>query len=996
MTTTTATLDPPPPPLLIAGSLLDDDRDAGSVVASFPRWLPSGVRIHRRLPSSLGRGGEAATRRRGSGSFPDDDVGATMDGGGDAAVPLPMAMTTATTTAPTPVEAAADGGGEPSSAGGGGQQWRCIFFLFAEMFFYRRVNLLHAKILSAYKNHLFSQALACREDEWIIEKLVVIAARRSSFVSEESLCSVPAAALVSLAIAHLAFSPMLVYGVLDRLCSVCHLGEMEGDIAMEEWKESNHRGADYLMTMPMQNFLADAFPPPELLEGEGGAVGFEKHGLSVAVGSPPPPEDGCSPLPLTPQFGSGGGGGSLADRRARGGFSNVARISVPYNQPAAAAADVSSAGAPSPYVTIPPGLSPTTLLESPVFFSNAMGQASPTTGKLHMLGGANDSNPIRFESPPIEEGSGAFSFKPLNLASSHYAAAEKTKSLPNNQHQSLPISVKTEATSIQTAQDEAAANQLMQPQFNGGKLSRAAPDNGGDGECQPAEGDAKGDSSSGAVAVVAAAAAAAAVAEDGYSWRKYGQKQVKHSEYPRSYYKCTHASCAVKKKVERSHEGHVTEIIYKGTHNHPKPAASRRPPVHPPPPPTTTTPTPTPLPPGDAQADHAPDGGGGSTPAGAGQAGAEWHNGGVVGGEGLDATSSPSVPGELCESTASMQVHDGAAAAQLGESPEGVDVTSAVSDEVDRDDKAAHVLPLAGGVGVAAAADDESDELERKRRKLDSCATMDMSTASRAVREPRVVIQTTSEVDILDDGYRWRKYGQKVVKGNPNPRSYYKCTHPGCLVRKHVERASHDLKSVITTYEGKHNHEVPAARNSGHPAGSAPPGGGGAGSSSQPHGVGVGGRRPEVPSVQESLMRLGGGCGAAPFPPHFGLHLPPPPPRDPLAPMSNFPYSLGHAPSPALRGLPPPPSPPPSASALAVAGLGGVVEGLKYPMLAPPSVHSLLRHRQGGGMEAVVVPKAEVKQEAMPPAAAAAVAGAGRSAAVYQQAMSRVSLGNQL
>lgn len=37
-------------------------------------------------------------------------------------------------------------------------------------------------------------------------------------------------------------------------------------------------------------------------------------------------------------------------------------------------------------------------------------------------------------------------------------------------------------------------------------------------------------------------------------------------------------------------------------------------------------------------------------------------------------------------------------------------------------------------------------------------------------RKPRVVIQTTSNVDILDDGYQWRKYGQKVVKGNPNPR----------------------------------------------------------------------------------------------------------------------------------------------------------------------------------------------------------------------------------
>ena len=34
-------------------------------------------------------------------------------------------------------------------------------------------------------------------------------------------------------------------------------------------------------------------------------------------------------------------------------------------------------------------------------------------------------------------------------------------------------------------------------------------------------------------------------------------------------------------------------------------------------------------------------------------------------------------------------------------------------------------------------------------------------------------------------------------------------------MRKHVERASHDLRAVITTYEGKHNHDVPAALGSG-------------------------------------------------------------------------------------------------------------------------------------------------------------------------------------
>lgn len=50
----------------------------------------------------------------------------------------------------------------------------------------------------------------------------------------------------------------------------------------------------------------------------------------------------------------------------------------------------------------------------------------------------------------------------------------------------------------------------------------------------------------------------------------------------------------------------------------------------------------------------------------------------------------------------------------------------------------------------------------------------------------------------------------------PLYRSYYKCTSPGCNVRKHVERASTDPKAVITTYEGKHNHDVPAAKTSSH------------------------------------------------------------------------------------------------------------------------------------------------------------------------------------
>lgn len=64
--------------------------------------------------------------------------------------------------------------------------------------------------------------------------------------------------------------------------------------------------------------------------------------------------------------------------------------------------------------------------------------------------------------------------------------------------------------------------------------------------------------------------------DDGYNWRKYGQKQVKGSENPRSYYKCTYPNCPTKKKVERNLEGQITEIRYKGKHNHPKPPSNRR------------------------------------------------------------------------------------------------------------------------------------------------------------------------------------------------------------------------------------------------------------------------------------------------------------------------------------------------------------------------------------------------------------------------------------
>ncbi|KAE8723902.1 putative WRKY transcription factor 24 [Hibiscus syriacus] len=79
---------------------------------------------------------------------------------------------------------------------------------------------------------------------------------------------------------------------------------------------------------------------------------------------------------------------------------------------------------------------------------------------------------------------------------------------------------------------------------------------------------------------------------------------------------------------------------------------------------------------------------------------------------------------------------------------------------------------------------------------------------NKKMRKPRYAFQTRSQVDILDDGYRWRKYGQKAVNNNKFPRSYYRCTHQGCNVKKQVQRLTTDEGIVETTYEGMHSHPI--------------------------------------------------------------------------------------------------------------------------------------------------------------------------------------------
>ncbi|PRQ26893.1 putative transcription factor WRKY family [Rosa chinensis] len=97
-----------------------------------------------------------------------------------------------------------------------------------------------------------------------------------------------------------------------------------------------------------------------------------------------------------------------------------------------------------------------------------------------------------------------------------------------------------------------------------------------------------------------------------------------------------------------------------------------------------------------------------------------------------------------------------------------------------------------------------SDEEAYKRPK-------EMSNVNLKISRVYVRTDVSDTRLIVKDGYQWRKYGQKVTRDNPSPRAYYKCSFaPTCPVKKKVQKSAENPCLLVATYEGEHNHILPA------------------------------------------------------------------------------------------------------------------------------------------------------------------------------------------
>ncbi|XP_065850867.1 probable WRKY transcription factor 32 [Euphorbia lathyris] len=235
---------------------------------------------------------------------------------------------------------------------------------------------------------------------------------------------------------------------------------------------------------------------------------------------------------------------------------------------------------------------------------------------------------------------------------------------------------------------------------------------------------------------------------DGYNWRKYGQKQVKSPTGSRSYYRCTYSDCCAKKIECADHSGNIIQIVVKGNHSH------------------------DPLRKNNSTRESR-----------------------------VALSSQPVLQNSGIEHPISS----------LKDSEKATSLKESIKDAPSVPDKKRQNSSVSDGNGITQIKEEHVSEPEPKRRvkkeNLESAGT-----PLKPGKKPKFVVHAAGDVGISGDGYRWRKYGQKMVKGNPHPRNYYRCTSAGCPVRKHIETAVDNTNALIITYKGVHDHDTPVPK----------------------------------------------------------------------------------------------------------------------------------------------------------------------------------------
>ncbi|CAI5473545.1 unnamed protein product [Closterium sp. Yama58-4] len=422
-------------------------------------------------------------------------------------------------------------------------------------------------------------------------------------------------------------------------------------------------------------------------------------------------------------------------------------------------------------------------------------------------------------------------------------------------------------------------------------------------------------------AAASPAAPAAEPLDDGYFWRKYGQKAAKGAAYPRAYFRCAVPRCPAKKTVERSSEdGSTMEIVYREEHNHPRGTLPGR----------RASPAsqggaggarvlvtedmggfgsggsgipPSPVKPHQAQPqqqqaqNQVPSAASPAFPASADPAAASAAAGlalleslstedlaRLVSALSSDAMAAATAvleaavysPADLAAAavnatavvtaaTAAAEVARGhmirsasdkgapeaAAGLAAGSADAGAVLFRSVSapkEECDDQSSSGNTGGIAGfssGALAAVAALTRGSSLavepstcstgsagstgsRQKRRSMEEIDTTfsPSSPSLHSAKDGQTVTMTVVQVEgtgrdvvgDVEDGYRWRKYGQKAIKASPYERSYFRCSKDGCGARRVIERCPEQPEdesvaathtNLLVTYIGVHSHARP-------------------------------------------------------------------------------------------------------------------------------------------------------------------------------------------